>query len=76
MRPDVDLVILASLDSDLVPAIDEVLSQRTAMIETCSWFVPGDNAYELRSSDRTQWIWNTRLTETNVLNCQDRNEHN
>jgi hypothetical protein len=76
LREDVDLVILASLDSDLVPAIDEVLSQRTAKVETFSWYVPGDNAYELRPSDRTQGIWNTRLPERNFLNCLDRNEYN
>lgn len=42
LREDVDLVILASLDSDLVPAIDEVLSLGTAKVETFSWHVPGE----------------------------------
>ncbi|MFI6678104.1 hypothetical protein [Kribbella sp. NPDC050470] len=75
LRDDVDLVILASLDSDLVPAIDEVLALRAAKVETFSWYVPGDNSYELRPSDRTHWIWNTRLTETNFLNCLDRTHY-
>ncbi len=75
LRDDVDLVILASMDSDLVPAIDEVLSLRAAKVETFSWYVPEDTAYELRPSDRAQSIWNTRLTETNLLNCLDRNAY-
>jgi hypothetical protein len=75
LREDADLVILASLDSDLVPAVDEVLSLGTAKVETFSWYVPGENTYELRPSDRSQRIWNTRLTEVNFLNCIDRNKY-
>jgi len=33
-RPDLDLVILASQDSDLEPALDEALNLRSAKIET------------------------------------------
>ena len=76
LREDVDLVVLASLDSDLVPAIDEVLFLGTAKVETFSWHVPGENTYELRPSDRSARIWNTRLAEANFLNCLDRSKYN
>jgi hypothetical protein len=36
--PDVDLVILASSDSDLAPALDEALRPGTAKIETFCWY--------------------------------------
>ena len=44
VRPDVDVVILASRDTDLVPALDEVYDfrgrepQRYAKVETVAWF--------------------------------------
>jgi hypothetical protein len=38
--PDVDLVILASHDSDLDPAFDEVLALGSAKIQTFSWYDP------------------------------------
>jgi hypothetical protein len=36
--PANDLVILASHDTDLEPALDEALRQGNAKIETCQWF--------------------------------------
>lgn len=36
--PNIDLVVLASSDSDLVPALDEALAQGTAKVETVCWF--------------------------------------
>ena len=72
LRTDIDLVILASMDSDLVPALDEVLELGTAKVETFSWWSPDQNAYQLRPSNPSKRIWNTRLNETNFLNCVDR----
>ena len=72
---DVDLVILASHDSDLVPAIDEVLALGTAKVETFSWYSPGRPSFELRPTDRSQLTWNTRLGESNFLNCLDRADY-
>lgn len=73
--PDVDLVILASLDSDLEPALAEVLRLGTAKVETVSWYMPGENSYELRLSDKSKRLWNTRLNETNFLNSLDRTSY-
>lgn len=73
--PDVDLVILASLDSDLEPALAEVLRLRTAKVETVSWYVPAENSYELRLSDKSKRLWNTRLNETSFLNSLDRTNY-
>lgn len=75
LRTDIDLVILASMDSDLVPALDEVLELGTANVETFSWWSPDQNAYQLRPSDPSKRIWNTRLNETNFLNCIDRTDY-
>jgi hypothetical protein len=69
---DVDLVILASHDSDLEPAPDEALSLRTAKVETFCWFdpaQPGGGTRQLRPTTRT--VWNTRLGETAFKNCWD-----
>jgi hypothetical protein len=71
-RPDVDLVILASHDSDLEPALDEALALGSAKIETFSWYDPAQRhrIRQLRpGSGRT--IWNTRLGETEFRNCWD-----
>jgi len=75
LSSDVDLVILASHDSDLVPAIDEVLGLGTAKVETFSWYSPGRPSFELRPTDRSQRIWNTRLNESNFLNSLDRTNY-
>lgn len=72
---DVDLVILASQDSDLVPAIDEVLMLGTAKVETFSWYRAKRPSSELRPSDPARRIWNTRLNETNFLNSLDRTDY-
>lgn len=72
LLPDVDLVILASQDSDLEPALDEALLLGTAKIETFSWF-----DYDQRHRSRQlrpgggRTIWNTRLTETEFQKCWD-----
>lgn len=71
-RPDVDLVILASRDTDLVPALDEVYdfnrqdATRYAKIETVAWYNPRwrqENSYSggsLKPTDPRR-IWNTNL---------------
>lgn len=73
--PDIDLVILASVDSDLEPALAEVLKAGTAKVETVSWYQPGQPSIELRLADKTKRLWNTRLNETNFLNCLDRTNY-
>ena len=73
-RDDIDLVILASLDSDLIPALDEaVLSGKR--VETFSWWSPDDWSFEMHLSDRSKRLWNTRLGEQEFLRCIDRTNY-
>lgn len=75
-RPDVDLVIHASHDSDLEPALDEALNLGSSKIETFSWHDPSQRhrIRQLRpGSGRT--IWNTRLGESEFRNCWDRSNY-
>lgn len=71
-RHDVDLVILASHDSDLEPALDEAIALHTAKIETFCWFDPAQprQTRQLRPGDGKR-VWNTRLGETEFRNCWD-----
>ncbi|MDG4763110.1 hypothetical protein O7632_03135 [Solwaraspora sp. WMMD406] len=74
-REEVDLVILAAQDTDLIPALDEALLLGTAKIETFSWYEPNKphGRQQLRPSVRQ--IWNTRLRHTDFLNCRDTTDY-
>jgi uncharacterized LabA/DUF88 family protein len=75
LKSSVDLVILASADSDLAPALDHSLDLGKAKIETTSWF---DAAQPMRSSQlrpTRRTIWNTRLGEVEFERCWDRTEY-
>lgn len=62
--PANDLVIIASSDSDLAPAIDEVQRLGCAKIETFCWYDTVKRiGYQLHPTDRTRPVWNTRLDE-------------
>jgi hypothetical protein len=69
--PANDLVILASHDTDLEPALDEALGQGRAKIETCQWFRSDRQRHtkQLRPSGRT--VWNTRIGETEFQRSWD-----
>lgn len=83
--PEVDLVLLASRDTDLVPVLDRVFDLRkedkkVASIETLSWYnyqakkegkYPGS---QLRASDGRR-IWNTNLDATIYHAALDRNDY-
>lgn len=70
--PATDLVILASSDSDLAPALDEVRRLGTAKPETCCWYDRTTRVeYRLHPTDRTRPLWNTRLTEADFRACWD-----
>lgn len=76
LLPEGDLVILASQDSDLEPALDEGIRLSTAKIETFCWFDPTQphRTRRLRpGGGRT--LWNTRLTETEFRKCWDLTEN-
>jgi len=73
-RADIDLVILASLDSDLIPALDEAVLTGTK-VETFSWWSPTQHGFEMHLSDRSRRLWNTRLNEQEFLRCIDRTDY-
>ncbi len=59
-----DLVILATSDSDLAPALDEVRGLGTAKVETFCWYDQVTRrGFQLHPTDRTRPVWNTRLDE-------------
>ncbi len=74
LLPDVDLVILASQDTDLEPALDEVAALGGTKVETFSWSDPSRHTRQLRLSGARR-LWNTRLTEVNFLRCLDRTDY-
>ncbi len=71
-KPDVDLVILCSQDTDLEPALDEAIALRTAKVETASWFdaTSPHASREIRPA-RGSRIWNTRLNANAFSACRD-----
>lgn len=71
--PDVDVVILAAQDTDLVPALDEAIQLKAAKVETFSWYKPGHpgGQQQLRPSNPRQQIWNTRLDAAEFDRCRD-----
>lgn len=65
-----DVVVLASRDSDLIPALDEAASYRKAKIETVKWY--SHSVPATRSSLKTQQrLWTTSLKETHFLASLD-----
>ena len=72
-KADTDLVILASQDTDLEPAIEEVQSSAFAKCETASWF---DRDQPGRSRElRLPGIWNTRLDALSFQASLDRHQY-
>jgi hypothetical protein len=71
--PNVDLVVLASSDSDLEPALDEALRLGSAKVETVSWHDPSQPSRcpQLRPTDRTRKLWNTRMGEDEFRRSRD-----
>ncbi len=64
-REDVDLVILASQDSDLEPPLNEALGLQSAKVETFTWTDPSRRTRQLRPSSGPQTLehapWGSRL---------------
>jgi hypothetical protein len=85
-RSDADLVILASRDTDLVPALDEVYdirgqdSQRYARIEAVAWFnkrwrEEGTRTFGNIRPTAPRRIWNTNLDRSCFEASLDRNDY-
>ncbi|WP_020392186.1 NYN domain-containing protein [Kribbella catacumbae] len=74
--PATDLVILATSDSDLAPALDEVRTLGTAKIETFCWYdEPARLGFQLHPTDRSRRLWNTRLNELAFRASWDRTKY-
>jgi uncharacterized LabA/DUF88 family protein len=72
--PDIDLVVLASHDSDLEPALEEaVLLSPETRIETASWFNPSTKKGWIRLNPRVSTpIWNNRLGRSILTGSQEK----
>lgn len=72
-RADIDLVIVASIDSDLIPALHAIQDSRGAKVETVCW---GDKRYgpygELSTEAGHPSIWITRLDREDFEATVDR----
>lgn len=80
-NPEIDLVVLASRDSDLVPVLDEISDMQgldgVAKIETVSWFdknAPGKVLGSLRPTSPRR-IWNTNLGQVCFEASLDREDY-
>lgn len=63
-NPATDLVILATSDSDLAPALDEVRIFGSAKVETFCWYdAQTKTKFQLHPTDRSRPLWNTQLGE-------------
>lgn len=67
------VVILASHDSDLEPALDEAVSLNRAKVETMCRDSPDRHPKQLRC--RRQRLWNTRLGEDTFQASRDLNAY-
>ncbi|WP_449407458.1 hypothetical protein [Microbacterium maritypicum] len=85
-RPDIDLVILASRDTDLVPVLDELHDRRQrdadrySRIETVAWFNPRYEVEGTKSGGSLRptaprRIWNTNLGRAAYDASVDRNDY-
>ena len=69
--PAISLVILASHDTDLAPALDEALDLGSAKVETCCWWNPDRRRTGAPQPSQGRRIWNTRLRQAEFDRCQD-----
>lgn len=73
--PEIDLVIMASHDSDLAPALDEALRIDRAKMETCTWWNPDRYWTGPPKPSEGRRVWNTRLGRTEFERAQDRTDY-
>lgn len=74
--PAIDLVILASSDSDLAPVLDEIRRLGSAKVETFCWYdVTTRVGFQLHPTDRSRPVWNTRLNESDFRACCDLHDY-
>jgi hypothetical protein len=74
--PATDLAILASSDTDLAPALDEVRRLDCAKVETCCWYDTQERrGFQVHPTDRSRPVWNTRLDESTFRAVWDLNDY-
>ncbi len=67
-----DLVIVASSDTDLAPALDEIRRLAEAKVETFCWYDEHRRmGFQLHPTDRARPVWNTRLNEAAFVASRD-----
>lgn len=69
-----DVVVLASRDTDLAPAIDEAAQVGTAKIEAVKWF-DRDVPHSRGNLPTETKIWTTSLTYQHFQNCLDHDNY-
>lgn len=80
-RSDIDLVILATRDTDLIPVLDELHDlrgqdpDRWARIETAAWFDRGGRSFGNLRATAPRKIWNTNLDRQCYEASLDRNDY-
>ena len=68
-RPGHNVIILASHDSDLEPALDEAVELGSSKIETMRWDSKDSFTYQLRCSK--VGLWTTRMDEKAFVASRD-----
>lgn len=74
-RGDIDLVILASRDTDLQPALDLVCETRSSRVETFAWKKTGQKFRGSLMPSQPYRIWNTNLNEEDFLAVRDQRDY-
>jgi hypothetical protein len=72
LNPEVDLVILCTQDTDLVPALDEACRMGAAKVETASWYDRRQNRRNFPiHPTNSSTVWNTELGYANFFASLD-----
>ena len=69
-----DVVVLASRDTDLAPALDEAARLRQAKIEAVKWFDPGVRSTRGIISTEER-IWTTSMKRDRFLQSLDHHDY-
>ncbi|MFD5769427.1 NYN domain-containing protein [Streptomyces sp. NPDC127049] len=69
MNGDLDVIICATHDTDLEPALEMALTKGKSKVETAGW----TNARRLKVPGRK--IWHTALDGANFVQCRDRKQY-
>lgn len=72
MREDIDVVILASHDTDLAPCLDTAMDLGQAKIETVQWWNPDRGIVGHLRPTSGKSLWNTRLDHSAYDSSRDR----